>query len=451
MRTLQALLLSFVALAVLAMPVLAQEAEHAGTDAEHAEEEELDALHHSADGFYLDFEPMGKVELPRIFLVRNAEGGLGLDVFGSTTGAVASGRYVLDPEGEAHGGGDHATETHVAAEEGEIEHADEEAGVVPGEEPMDAELHGPEGSAELELIEGDPLEVGIVPAAGEIVADFSFTRHTIFMLLAALLLLAIFLPIGAKYRAGVGRTSAPRGRLQNAMEAMVIYVREEIAKPTMGDKYAKYMPYLLSAFFFILFGNLLGLLPYGATMTSNIAVTAVLAGFTFVVTQFAGTKDYWGHIFNPPGVPLLVKPIMVPIEFLGIFTKPFALAIRLFANMTAGHLVILSLIGLIFAFGALFGPAVGYGTSIAAVPMTLFVYLLEILIAFIQAYVFTILSALFIGMAAAEHEHHGHEEHGDQTHHEQAVQASSPLVAGNGVYHEEEKTVGTEAAMAFSS
>ena len=448
MRTFQAFLLSFAALAFAVAPVFAQEAEHADADHAPAEEEELDALHHSADGFYLDFEPIGKVELPRLFVVRRADGSLGFDAFATTTGAVASGRYMLDPEGEHHG-----AEEHVAVEEGERDGADHEAGNVPGEEAMDAEMHGPAGSAELELIEGDPLEVGIVPSEGEIVADFSFTRHTVFMMLAAVLLLALFLPIGAKYRAGVGRTSAPRGRLQNAMEALVIYVREEIAKPTMGDKYAKHMPYLLTAFFFILFGNLLGLFPFGATMTSNIAVTAVLAGFTFVVTQLAGTKDYWGHIFNPPGVPLLVKPIMVPIEFLGIFTKPFALAIRLFANMIAGHLVILSLIGLIFAFGAIFGPVAGYGTSIAAVPMTLFVYCLELLIAFIQAYVFTILSALFIGMASAEHEHVHHDDHHDQTTHEKAVQASAPVVAGSGnghLYHEKEKTVGTEAAMAFS-
>ncbi|HYE97153.1 MAG TPA: F0F1 ATP synthase subunit A, partial [Rubricoccaceae bacterium] len=298
----------------------------------------------------------------------------------------------------------------------------------------------------------DPLDVGIIPSEGEVIADLSVTRHTVFLFLAGGLVLLFFLPLGAKYRRGIGRETAPEGRFQNAMEALVIYVREEIAKPTMGDKHAKYMPYLLTAFFFILFSNLLGLLPFSATITSNIAVTAVLACFTFVVTQFAGTKDYWGHIFNPPGVPALVKPIMVPIEFLGIFTKPFALAIRLFANMTAGHLVILSLIGLIFAFANIFGPAVGWGTSLVSVPMTLFVYGLELLIAFIQAYVFTILSALFIGMASAEHEHHGHDSHGhDQTPHEKAVQTSALVSDRDGLYHERERTVGTESAMAFSS
>ncbi|MCH8030562.1 MAG: F0F1 ATP synthase subunit A [Bacteroidetes bacterium] len=421
-RPLPAFLLSLFAFALLAGPVASQEHGESIEEAVHGEE--LDALHHSADGFFLDFEPIGKVELPRLFVVRSAEGSLGFDFFLSTSAAVASGEYVADAGG--HG---EEMEPHPAGD------ASSEAATTGGDTEQT-----------------DPLETGIVPAHGEVVADLSFTKHTIFMLLAALLLLIVFLPLGARYRKGIGRTSAPRGRLQNAMEAIVIYVREEIAKPTLGDNYAKYMPYLLTAFFFILFGNLLGLFPYGAAMTSNIAVTAVLAGFTFVITQIAGTKDYWGHIFNPPGVPLLVKPIMIPIEIMGLFTKPFALAIRLFANMTAGHLVILSLLGLIFAFNSIFGPVVGWGTSVAAIPMTLFVYFLELLIAFIQAYVFTILSGLFIGMAAAKHEHHGDDDHNDQTAHEKAVQASAPLVAGGdgNVYHEEQKTVGTEAAMALA-
>lgn len=421
MKFASTLLLSLIASAFLIGPAAAQE--HGESIEEAVQEEELDALHHSADAFYLDFEPIGKVELPRMFVVRDENGGLGFDFFRSTSDAVASGSYVASV-------GDHAEgpEAHVADDD-----------------------HG-EATMEESEAHSDPLEAGIIRTRGQIVADLSFTRHTMFMLLAALMLLVIFLPIGAKYRRGIGRTSAPRGRFQNAMEALVIYVREEIAKPTMGDKYAKHMPYLLTAFFFILFGNLLGLFPYGATMTSNIAVTAVLAGFTFVVTQLAGTKDYWRHIFNPPGVPLLVKPIMIPIEIMGIFTKPFALAIRLFANMTAGHLVILSLLGLIFAFNNIFGAAVGWGTSLAAVPMTLFVYFLELLIAFIQAYVFTILSALFIGMASAEHEYHGSDHEHEQTSHEKAIQASSPLVAGHDgqLYHEAERTVGTEAAMALS-
>jgi F-type H+-transporting ATPase subunit a len=229
------------------------------------------------------------------------------------------------------------------------------------------------------------------------------------------------------------------------LETVIVYVRDEIARPNLGEKTGKYLPYLLTVFFFILTCNLLGLVPFGATATANISITVVLAVFTFIVTQFAGTKDYWGHIFNPPGVPLALKPILIPIEFIGIFTKPFALAIRLFANMTAGHLVILNLIGLIFIIGRTFGTGAGYGTGVAASFMVLFVYGLELLVSFIQAYVFTILSALFIGMATAEHEHdHDHAEDHGLTHHDIAVASAN----GHSEAHKlHERTVGTEVAM----
>jgi F-type H+-transporting ATPase subunit a len=213
------------------------------------------------------------------------------------------------------------------------------------------------------------------------------------------------------YRAGIGRDTEPRGLFQNLFETLVMFVRDEIVRPNLGPKSDRYLPYLLTAFFFILTCNLLGLVPFGATATSNIMVTAVLATFTFVLTQLGGTRDYWKHILWPPGVPTFVKPILIPVEILGLFTKPFALAVRLFANMTAGHLVILSLIGLIFAFNNLFGPSAGYGVAPVSVAFSLFIYLLELLVAFIQAYVFTMLSALFIGMAVTEHGHEHHEEH----------------------------------------
>ncbi len=433
MRSLPALLLALTTLAVaLPAPALAA-----------GEGEELDALGHSSDGFYLDFLPFGKIELPRVFLVRDADGGLGLDVFGSTKKAVASGLYAAEaiPYAEEPG-----TVLGELPEESGQEFVGDEVHTTIGGHPAEAHA-GDEAAAGYVA---DPLYTGVVRTEGEVIADLSFTRHTVFLFVSALILLLLFLPLGAKYRRGVGRETAPQGRKMNAMEVLVLYVREEIAKPTMGDKYPKFMPYLLTAFFFIFFSNLLGLLPYSATITSNIAVTAVLATFTFVITQINGSKDYWAHIFNPPGVPPLVKIIMVPVEILGIFTKPFALAIRLFANMTAGHLIILSLIGLIFTFTQIFGAAAGWGTAPVSVAMATFVYILELLIAFIQAYVFTILSALFIGMAVAEHEHHGHEDHGDQTPHERAIQSAAPVVAGNGVYYEEEKTVGTEAAMAMN-
>ncbi len=266
-----------------------------------------------------------------------------------------------------------------------------------------------------------------------------------FIFLSIGILFLLFLPMAGKYKRGIGRTSAPRGLLQNMFETLVIYVRDEIARPNLGAKADKYLPYLLTVFFFILVCNLIGLVPFGATATANVTVTAVLALFTFVITQMAGTKDYWMHILWPPGIPWFVKPILVPIEILGLFTKPFALAVRFFANMTAGHLVILNLIGLIFLVGGM-NPAAGYGTSIPALGLTLFVYGLELLVAFIQAYVFTILSALFIGMATAEHEHdHDHSEDHGFTPHDVAVSQSNGY---HTVHKEHERTVGTEAALA---
>jgi len=186
-------------------------------------------------------------------------------------------------------------------------------------------------------------------------------------------------------------------------------LRDEVTKPTIGERWKTYFPYVATVFFFILLGNLIGLVPWGVTATSNIMVTGTLAAFTFVLTQFAGTKEYWQHIFNPPGVPVFVKPFLVPVEFIGLFTKPLALAFRLFGNMLSGHLVIVSLIGLIFIFAAQLGTGVGYATIFISVPLTVFIYVLKLAISFIQAYIFAILSALFIGLAIEEHEHVGEE------------------------------------------
>lgn len=388
--------------------------------------ETLDAVHHTSDGYYLDFSPIGKVELPRLFITRR-DGSIGFDFYGSSTAAVASGQYMI----EAHEEGEHADEAHT--EEGAL--------TVEGlEEANREEILGEGVTADA------PYDAYLVATGGaEILVDMSVSRHLVFIFLAIGVLFLLFVPMAGKYKKGVGRTSAPRGILQNMLEAMVIYVRDEIARPNLGAKTDRYLPYLLTVFFFILICNLLGLMPFGATATANITVTTVLALFTFVLTQAAGTKDYWMHILWPPGIPWFVKPILVPIEILGLFTKPFALAVRLFANMTAGHLVILNLIGLIFIVGGL-NEAAGYGTSIPALGLTLFVYALELLVAFIQAYVFTILSALFIGMATAEHEHdHDHSEDHGLTAHDIAVSKS------NG-FHEpqkiNERTVGTEAALA---
>ncbi len=349
--------------------------------------EEFDPIHHVADGYYMDFEPFGKVQLPRIFLVRHNEGGLDLDFFLSTTGALASGEYRIKEDAHGEGGIAEAPSEGFEVTEAEAEHGNP---IAHSEEMVAGAMHL---DSELESVDG------------HILVDFSISRHLIFAILGALIVLLLFTNLASRYKRGIGRTSAPHGIFQNMFETLIVFVRDEIAKPTLGDKYRKFLPYLLTAFFFILTCNLIGLFPFGATATSNLMVTAVLAIFTFLVTQFSASRDHWAHIFWPPGVPFLLKFILIPVEILGLFTKPFALAVRLFANMTAGHLVILSLIGLIFTFTNLFGAGAGVGVSFVSVAFALFIYLLEILVAFIQAYVFTMLSGLFIGMAVAEHHH----------------------------------------------
>jgi F-type H+-transporting ATPase subunit a len=187
---------------------------------------------------------------------------------------------------------------------------------------------------------------------------------------------------------------------------LVLYVRDEIAKPNIGEqKYRKYMGYLLTVFFLIWIGNLLGLTPFGFNITGQIAVTVCLALFTFIIVQFSGNKDYWKHIFWMPGVPILMKIALIPIEIIGLLTKPFSLTVRLFANITAGHVVVMGLIALMITLKAQFGMV---GSTGLALFLTLFLSVIELLVAFLQAFIFTMLSALFIGMAVAEHDHPEH-------------------------------------------
>ncbi len=363
---LRAYALLFLCIPVWAVPAAAAE-----------EGDSFDPLHHTEDGVYLDFEPFGKVELPRIFVVRAADGTLGYRVFSSTARALRSGVFVTASD-DAH----HDTAS-----------ADVEA-----------------------LIDGGThLSATLVPSdGGEVLLDLSVTRHLVFALLASSLLVWAFLRLAAVYRAGTGSSSVPRGRFLNLLEVIIIFIRDDVAKPNLGDRYRDFLPFLLTVFFFILTCNLFGLVPFGATATSNLTITAVLAACTFFLTQLNGSKAYWQHVFWPPGMAVPVKLLLIPTEIMGLFAKPIALAIRLFANMTAGHLVILSLIGMIFTFGALFGPIAGYGVAPVSIAFALFVGLLEILIATIQAYIFTVLSALFIGMAIAEHSHEG--SHGSDVH-----------------------------------
>ncbi len=230
--------------------------------------------------------------------------------------------------------------------------------------------------------------------------DFSITKAVFGMMVSAVILVWLMLSLAASYRKrGI---SAPRG-FQGFLEPVVVFIRDDVAIPNIGEKkYSRFMPYLLTVFFFILINNILGLIPifpFGANVTGNINITFVLAVFTFLITQFSANKTHWRHVFAAPGVPLWLLPVMIPIELVGLISKPFALMIRLFANITAGHIIVLSLVSLIFIFKSLLVSPVSIG-------FVLFMDCIELLVAFLQAYVFTLLSALFIGMATHEEEHH---------------------------------------------
>lgn len=226
--------------------------------------------------------------------------------------------------------------------------------------------------------------------------DISITKHVVVMWLVSIILISVLAYVARSYK----KSLVPKG-LTNFMEVFILFVVDEIAKPTIGKGYEKFLNYLLTVFFFIMTCNFLGLIPYGATATSNISVTATLAVISFFVIQAGGMikNGPFGYFKGlvPHGIPVFLIPIMFLVEILGLFTKPFALAIRLFANMTAGHVVILALIGLIFILKTIWVSPVSVGFA-------LFIYLLEILVALIQAYIFTMLSSLFIGMAV-------HQEH----------------------------------------
>jgi len=246
---------------------------------------------------------------------------------------------------------------------------------------------------------GEQIEEAVLPL------DFSITKNVVALFFSLALILWIFISIANKYK---GVQKAPTG-LQNAIEPLILFIRDDIAKPAIGaKKYEKYMPYLLTVFMFIFFNNLLGLIPIfpgGANLTGNISITFVLAIFTFIITTRNANKNYWVHIFNAPGVPWWLKypiPLMPLVEVIGVFTKPFVLMVRLFANITAGHIIVLGFFSLIFIFGEM-SVGVGYGISIVSIAFTIFMSVLELLVAFIQAYVFTLLSALYFGMATEEH------------------------------------------------
>ncbi|MEO8583071.1 MAG: F0F1 ATP synthase subunit A, partial [Flavitalea sp.] len=258
---------------------------------------------------------------------------------------------------------------------------------------MSSAFHHGEREVDGYTLEGNK----IVPTDPDVtVYDISLTRNVVQMFIALALLVFLLTNIAKKYGRGIGVNKAPTG-WQNAIEPVVTFLRDEVAKPNLGHSYLKFLPYLLTVFFFILINTMIGLIPGTANVTGNIAFTAVLGVISFIVISVNGNSHYWGHIFNPP-VPGAIKPILILVEVLSVFTKPFALIIRLFANMVAGHIIIICLISLIFIFGGL-SRGVGWGFSPVSIAFSVFIYLIELLVAFIQAFIFTNLTAVFIGQA----------------------------------------------------
>jgi F-type H+-transporting ATPase subunit a len=234
--------------------------------------------------------------------------------------------------------------------------------------------------------------------------DFSITKNVVAMLVSCILMLWIFLSIAKSYKTRKGK--APKG-LQSFLEPIIMFIRDDVAKASIGPKYKPFMPFLLTVFFFIFINNLMGLIPFmpgGANVTGAISVCIVLAGLVLIITLVKGNKHYWHHIVAMPGVPWPVLIILTPIELIGVVLRPFVLMIRLFANITAGHIIALSFFSLIFIFGET-STGAGLGVAVVALVFTVFMGALELLVAFLQAYVFTLLSSIYFG-AAVEEGHH---------------------------------------------
>ena len=348
-----------------------EEGIHALEEDVHHEEEELDIpgmiMHHIADAN--EFHIVGNVSLPLpVILFDKAEG---LKFFLSSAfhhGHTAVDGFVLD-----HGV--------IKKVKGDFPSGNVAVEVHHGEVLYDGHHYETESKSTL--------------LASSSFYDFSITKNVFTLLLSSGILIFLFVGMAGFYKKG---NQVPKG-IYSALEPLVLMVKEDIAIPNIGEeKHAKFLPYLLTVFFFIWLNNILGLIPFfpgSANLTGNVALTFLLAFITMILTNVYGTKTYWGHILNPP-VPLALKPIMIPIEMVGILSKPFALMIRLFANISAGHILILSLLSLIFIFKSYFMAPVSIG-------FVLFMSMLEILVGFLQAFIFTLLSALFIGLAQEEH------------------------------------------------
>ena len=339
---------------------------HSHTEGEHSEFVPGDfIIHHIADANKIHFFGEGADEisapLPMIIYVE----GEGLDVFMSSA---------FKSESESHDS--HAPSTAQGPSTGVLYTKDE---------------HGITGKNE----NGELVEIW----------DVSITKSVFGMLLIITCIIILFTRVAKSYSRNPGL--APTG-MTNFLEPLILFVRDDIAYPVIGkEKSKKFLPFLLTTFFFILGCNLLGLIPFigGFNITGTIGVTIILALLVFIITTINSNKHYWGHILWPPGVPHLIKLIVVPIEMLSVFIKPTVLMIRLTANMSAGHIIILSFISLVFIFNQNFGTGAGIGIGVFSTLFMIFMYFLEILVAFLQAYVFTLLAAIYFSEATQEPHH----------------------------------------------
>jgi len=398
----------------------AGEASHGGHDAGHAchfhgdvEETEYNAtataFHHISDANVYSIGPF-QFPLPCVLYAP----GQGWDFFSSS-------RFHFD--GVGHGDGHKAFNRYVL-DAGTVKRV-QDAAFPMGEVDLEGFLHQEEevdgkeklvsyacyGGQHYKLDNQSTADGGLFGGGMTSFYDFSITKNVVSMFLITLLMLWMFISVAKAYR---NRGSQAPSGLQGFIEPIFLFIQDEVAKPFLGPKWEKFLPFLLSLFFFILGLNLFGQIPFfgGSNVTGNLAVTLVLAVITFVVVNINGNKHYWGHVFWMPGVPAVIKIIIItPVEILGLFIRPFTLMLRLFANITAGHIVILSFIGLIFFFGKMGASMGGVITgTVVSIPLTIFMMAIELLVAFIQAFVFTLLTASYIGAATEEH-HHADEHH----------------------------------------
>lgn len=389
-------------------------ASHGGHD-EHAEfDPGATAIHHISDANVYTILDAVSIPLPMILYAPDK----GWDLFSSgkfqaghhEDGHKAYNGYVLQ-HGSVH------RVTDPSFPQGEIDGISFSHKTEKNAKGKDIDVHyAMVGGKEYRLDARSTLDGGILGGGITSFYDFSLTKNVVSMLLVALFLFWVFSRVAKAYRTSPDK--APSG-LQGFVEPMFTFIRDEVAIPFIGkEKYMKYLPLLASIFFFILGLNLFGQVPFfgGTNVTGNLTVTMILALIVFVIVNINGNKDYWKHIFWMPDVPAFVKLILTPVEIMGLFIKPLTLMLRLAGNISAGHIAILSFIGLIFIFGksgaSLGGSAIG---TAMAIPLTLFMMAIELIVAFVQAFVFTLLAASYIGAATEEH-HHGDHGHASDNH-----------------------------------